>query len=161
MSMTADSLIAEFRGMTEAELERRFCGAAAAPALAPGDYTGTWLARIENAGKYKPFNFISQYLMFELTPFGISFRGDGSGIWYFFDPRFAAGEFVTSNTRSRWRNTDCLAMDYGQANLPGCVRDLLYDEIKVLSPQHAIGIGGFNQPTGEGDNFYFLLTRKA
>ncbi len=159
--MNADSLIAEFRSMSEAELERRFCGEAAAPALAPGNYTGTWLRRIENAGKYKPFNLFSQWLMFEVIPFGITFRGDGSGIWYFFDPRFAAGEFVTARSRSRWRSTDCLAMDYSEARLPGFVKDLLYDEIKVLSSQHAIGIGGFNQPVGEGDNFYFLLTRQG
>jgi hypothetical protein len=158
--MTADSLISEFRYLSEAELERRFCGPAAAPVLAPGDYTGTWLRRIENAGTYKPLNFLSQYLLFELTPFGISFRGDGSGTWYFFEPRFAAGEFTTSKSQSRWRDTDCLALDYSQARLPGFIRDLLYDEIKVLSTQHAIGIGGFNQPAGEGDNFYFLLTRK-
>jgi hypothetical protein len=157
--MTADSVIAEFRSMSEAELERRFCEEAAAPALSPGDYKGTWLRRIENAGKYRPLNFLSQFLMFELTPFGISFRGDGSGIWYFFDPRLAVGEFVASRARSRWRDTDCLAMDYSQATLPDFVKDLLYDEIKVLSPRHAIGIGGFNQPKGEGDNFYFLLTR--
>lgn len=159
MSTTSDALINEFRSLSEAELSRRFCQNPGAPRLEPGNYKGTWLTRIENAGMYKPFNLITQWLMFDVTPFGISFHGDSGGIWYFFHPSLAAGDFDISLKRSRWRDTDCLALTYDHAKLPGLVRDLLYDEIKPLSSTHALGIGWFNQPAGEGDNFYFLLTR--
>lgn len=32
--------------------------------------------------------------MFEITPFGITFNSDASGIWYFFDPVLSIGNFI-------------------------------------------------------------------
>lgn len=141
-----------------------------------GSYRGTWLRRIENAGTYKPFNLISQWLMFEITPFGITFNSDASGIWYFFDPVLSIGNFIMRIEASRWAlpscqpkrsqpigqrlaSTQCVTLNYETSALPGPVRGILYDEVKVLSDRHCLGIGGFKGPAGEGDNFYFLLTR--
>ena len=154
----ADALIAEFKSYGAQELERLFANADASLRLQPGSYRGTWLKRIEHSGPYKPFNLISQWLLFDVTPFGITFHADGTGIWYFFHPTLAAGEFILTEEKSEWRDTDALTLRYDNANLPGFVRALLYDEMKPLSNLHAIGIGGFNEPTGEGDNFFFLLT---
>ncbi|AFM11322.1 hypothetical protein [Turneriella parva] len=153
-----EALIAEFKSYETHELENLFSNTDASLRLEPGSYRGTWLKRIEHSGSYKPFNLVSQWLLFEVTPFGITFHADGTGIWYFFHPTFAAGEFRLTEEKSQWRNTDALTLRYDQASLPGFVRALLYDEIKPLSNLHAIGIGGFNEPTGEGDNFFFLLT---
>ncbi len=158
MLQDAAALIGEFQSYDTHELERLFATPDASLRLQPGNYRGTWLKRIEHSGSYKPFNLVSQWLLFDVTPFGITFHNDATGIWYFFTPALAAGEFQLRQERSRWRNTDALTLNYENANLPGFARALLYDEIKPLSNLHAIGIGGFNEPTGEGDNFFFLLT---
>ncbi|MBL8035825.1 MAG: hypothetical protein JNJ69_19125 [Leptospiraceae bacterium] len=160
MTNSARLLIADFKAKSAAELDSIFCSAGPARLPATGNYRGTWLARIENAGTYKPFNLISQWLMFEVTPFGITFSDSNSGIWYFFNPALAAGNFVMRAEASRWRNTQCVTLNYESANLPGPVRDILYDEVKVIDDEHALGIGGFKGPAGDGDNFYFLLTRE-
>jgi hypothetical protein len=154
-----DSLIAAFKAQETHEIESLFGRDDASIRLEPGNYNGTWLRRIEHAGSYKPFNLVSQWLLFEMTPFGITFRRDNTGIWYFFNPLISAGEFVLREEKSRWRDTRALTLNYENANLPAPVRAILYDEIKPLSNLHAIGIGGFNEPAGQGDNFYFLLTR--
>lgn len=152
-------LIAEFRSKSAAEIDAIFTAPGTAQLPVPGNYTGTWLCRIQNAGTYKPFNLISQWLMFEITPFGITFNADPSGIWYFFNPALAAGNFTLRAEASRWRETQCLTLNYETSALPAPVREILYDEVKVLSDHHCLGIGGFKGPAGDGDNFYFLLTR--
>lgn len=159
MSADADKLIAEFRVKPVTELEAIFSTPGAATLPQPGNYKGTWLRRIENAGTYKPFNLVSQWLMFELTPFGITFNSDATGIWYFFHPALSAGNFAMRAEASQWRNTQCVTLNYEMAALPHPVRDILYDEVRVLSENHCLGVGGFKGPAGEGDNFYFLLTR--
>lgn len=152
-------ILAGFRAKPLSELETIFMSAAPLAYPVPGNYAGTWLKRIENSGTYKPFNLISQWLMFEITPFGITFSADNTGIWYFFNPSLAAGNFVMQNGPSLWRDTLAVALNYETAKLPGFVRGILYDEIKVLGPDHALGIGGFKGSAGDGDNFFFLLTR--
>jgi hypothetical protein len=154
-----ETLVAEFRAKSLNQLETIFMGAAPLAYPAPGNYAGTWLKRIENSGTYKPFNLISQWLMFEITPFGITFHADATGIWYFFNPSLAAGNFAMANGASMWRDTKAVALNYETAKLPGFIRGILYDEVKPLSENHALGIGGFKGPAGDGDNFFFLLTR--
>lgn len=159
MATDTSDLVTAFKAKSETELDSIFCGSGAARLPAPGNYTGTWLSWIENPGTRKPFNQISQSLMFKLTPFGITFNADGTGIWYFFNPAFAAGNFVMQATTSYWRDTQAVTLNYETAKLPGFVRGMLYDEVKVLSDHHALGIGGFKAPRDDGDNFFFLLTR--
>lgn len=159
MNTDADRLIAEFRSKPALELDAIFSAPGAAALPQPGNYTGTWLRRIENAGTYKPFNLVSQWLMFEVTPFGITFNADATGIWYFFNPALAVGNFAMRAEASAWRKTQCVTLNYETAALPAPVRDMLYDEVRVLSENHCLGIGGFKGPVGDGDNFYFLLTR--
>lgn len=159
--MTSDGnrLAAQFKARSETELNDIFCASGPAKLPSPGNYAGTWLKRIENAGTYKPFNLISQWLMFEITPFGITFNADGTGIWYFFNPTLAAGNFLMQSGKSYWRDTEAVSLNYETSKLPGFVRGILYDEVKVLDDNHALGIGGFKAPPGDGDNFYFLLTK--
>jgi hypothetical protein len=159
VTANADSLAADFRAKSLSQLETLFMQPAPLAYPVPGNYAGKWLKRIENAGTYKPFNLISQWLMFEIMPFGITFQNDNTGIWYFFNPALAAGNFVMKNGASMWRDTKAVALNYETAKLPGFVRGILYDEIKPLSENHALGIGGFKGPAGDGDNFFFLLTR--
>jgi len=125
----------------------------------PGNFRGTFLTWIENPGTRKLFNQISQTLMFKLTPFGITFNADQTGIWYFFNPVLATGNFSMQQRRSYWRDTQAISLNYESSNLPSLVKGMLYDEVKVLDDDHLLGIGGFNAPRGDGDNFYFLLTR--
>lgn len=159
MPSDTTNLIAEFKNKSADELEKLFAAEAPLAYPAPGNYAGTWLIRIENPGTYKPFNLISQWLMFEITPFGITFNADETGIWYFFNPALAAGNFTMQNGTSLWRDSKAVALNYETAKLPGFVRGILYDEVKPLSENHALGIGGFKGPRGDGDNFFFLLTR--
>lgn len=159
MDAKSNALVAMFRGKSATELEAVFIAPGEPRLPQPGNYAGTWLCRIENAGTYKPFNLVSQWLMFEITPFGITFQNDKKGIWYFFNPALAAGNFEMHAENSRWRDTRCVTLNYETSTLPGPVRGILYDEVKVLSDMHCLGIGGFNGPAGDGDNFYFLLTR--
>ena len=159
MDADTNAIVSEFRGKSATELEALFTAPGEPRLPQPGNYAGTWLRRIENPGTYKPFNLVSQWLMFEITPFGITVENEQRGIWYFFNPALAAGNFEMRTKQSRWRDTQCVTLNYETSALPEPVRGILYDEVKVLSDRHCLGIGGFNGPPGDGDNFYFLLTR--
>jgi hypothetical protein len=147
------------RNKSERELDEIFCSSGEARLPAPGNYQGAWLTWIENPGTRKPFNQISQTLMFKLTPFGITFNADSTGIWYFFNPLLAAGNFMMRAEPSYWRETEAVSLNYEMSKLPGLVKGMLYDEIKVIDNNHILGLGGFKAPRDEGDNFYFLLSR--
>ena len=53
MNSEGDRLITEFRSKPAAELDAIFTAPGTAVLPQPGNYTGTWLRRIENAGTYK------------------------------------------------------------------------------------------------------------
>jgi hypothetical protein len=59
--------------------------------------------------------------------------------------------------RSRWRDTETVRLHYEVSRLPGPVRAVLYDEVKVLSPSLCLGIGGINAARGRGDHFFYAL----
>jgi len=69
------------------------------------------------------------------------------------------GHFQTQVGESRWRDTDAVSLRYQRSRLPRFVRDVLYDELKPLSADLVLGIGGINQDRGAGDHFFFALEK--
>jgi len=123
-----------------------------------GNYRGTYLKRLDNPGANGKFNLITQWALFDLTPFGLNFFSD-YGDWYFFHPSLAMGKFIPRRERSRWRDTETITLDYQTSRLPKPVRSILYDEIRPLSENILLGIGGLNAGQGVGDHFFFAIER--
>lgn len=78
-------------------------------------------------------------------------------LWWFGHPRLATGRFRVERGPSRWRDAEVYRLVYDVSRLP--IRGLLYDEVKTLEADRAIGIGGTNHPRGVGDHFFFELNR--
>lgn len=94
--------------------------------------------------------------LFVLPPFGIDFR---SRRWWFYYPRLQAGSFIPTPGPSRWRDAQVLRMTYDVSRLPRPLRSRLYDEIKPLSADLCLGMGGVNYERGRGDLFFFGMER--
>jgi hypothetical protein len=112
-----------------------------------------WLAsarRLRNAG----FVFL-EWVGFELFSWGIDFD---SSAWWVGAKCLQGGNFCGTEGPSRWRPTECVRLRYDNEPLP-FARRLLYDEVKPLSDELCLGIGGINADGGVGDHFYFLLQR--
>lgn len=124
-----------------------------------GSYDGVVLKRLNNDGANRRFTLVTQWALFELAPFGVNFEA-GRGDWYFFHPRIATAEFVMADARSRWRDTNCIRLSYQGSRLPALVRDALYDEVKPVSGDLILGLGGTNEDVDLGDHFFFALKRK-
>jgi hypothetical protein len=123
-----------------------------------GEYRGTVLKRLNNPGANNRFNILSQWALFDLSPFGINFY-HGRGNWYFVHPKLTTGEFRWRRQTSRWRDTETIGLHYDGSQLPNVIRNLLYDEVKPLSGSLMLGIGGTNADVNQGDHFFFALCR--
>lgn len=121
-----------------------------------GVFRGGVLARIEHATAQRPLWRWTERIGFEWTPFGIDFD---RRLWFFFEPRLATGRFEPRWQGSRWRDTDAIALRYHVSKLPRAIRRRLYDEVKPLSQDWILGIGGIDAERGEGDHFFFALER--
>lgn len=116
-----------------------------------GCYQGLFLQRLDTRTRRKPLHYVS--MPFGYLSFGIDFE---SQRWFFYHRRIQAGLFTLDKGPSRWRDTETFRLHYAHAKLPGFVKDKLYDEVKPLSDQLALGLGGVNRGDG-GDHFYFAL----
>jgi hypothetical protein len=119
-----------------------------------GCYRGVHLAWLDTPGARPTVIRPLQHLGFRLLPFGVDFIRHR---WFFFHPTLGIGRFVAEAGRSRWRDTETVRLHYEVSRLPGPVRAVLYDEVKVLSPSLCLGIGGINAARGRGDHFFFAL----
>jgi hypothetical protein len=120
-----------------------------------GRFRGVFLCFLDNDGAARPSTRAIDSLLFRAVPFGVDF---GSRRWWFVDPRVQAGRFDAEAGPSRWRDTDTLRLRYGASRLPGPIRSYLYDEVKPLSEDLCLGIGGVDAERGEGDHFFFALS---
>jgi len=123
-----------------------------------GSYKGTYLKRLDNPSANKKINRITLWAMFDLTPFGLNFYPE-YGDWYFFNPSLAMGRFSPSVGPSRWRQAETIRLNYQVSGLPKLIRSILYDEIKPISENILLGIGGFNAEKGAGEQFFFAIER--
>ncbi|MFO0556440.1 MAG: hypothetical protein U0269_00335 [Polyangiales bacterium] len=105
---------------------------------------------LRNAG----FVFL-EVVGFELLPWGIDFD---STKWWVGAKFLQGGYFSPIEGASRWRPTECVQLRYDKDPLP-FARRYLYDEVKPLSDELCLGIGGINADKGIGDHFYYLLQR--
>jgi hypothetical protein len=135
-----------------AELERLFTGP-----LGPVPtrcLQGRFLGFLDTPGAHDPRNRAMQTVMFKWPRFGVDFARH---LWWFLDPRLAAGRFRVEVGRSRWRDTEVLRLVYDVSKLPFPIRNLLYDEVKPLPSGRILGLGGINAGRGAGDHFFFEL----
>lgn len=145
---TVDSL----RSCTLAELERIFREAPLGPRPS-GRFEGEVLHRVDAAAtRPTPERWV--IVPFERLRFGIDFD---RRVWFFVHPRLRVGRFRVEAGRSRWRDAKTLRLRYDVSRLP--VRGHLYDEVKPLSADLCLGLGGLERGEGEGDLFFFLLRR--
>ncbi len=153
--MTPDRLtLADLRAADLDQLEQIY--ASDHPfALPDGRYRGTYLHTLDNPGSQALSNRII-LLGFEYPPFGVDFD---AGRWFFFHPTLLIGGFTPSIAPSRWRDTETVALDYQRSRLPRPIKRILYDEVKPLSDELALGIGGINAGPDRGDLFFFALQR--
>ena len=121
-----------------------------------GRFTGTHLSWLPGRRPRVDWLHPIIWMGFDLLRFGIDFD---DARWFFVAPRMRVGHFRASVGPSRWRDTSTVRLDYDVSRLPGPVRGLLYDEVKPLSDDLCLGIGGTNADRGEGERFFFALTR--
>jgi hypothetical protein len=96
-------------------------------------------------------------LLFRAVTFGLDFD---RGAWWFVTPRLQAGAFDATRGPSRWRDgVEVMRLRYDRSRLPRPFRAALYDEVKPLSADVCLGIGGLNADAGRGDHFLFALAR--
>ncbi len=121
-----------------------------------GRFLGRVLARLDNRGARRLRWRATQVAMFEWTPFGIDFDRHR---WFFLGPKLRVGSFDAEVERSYWRDTKTVTLRYDRSRLPHVIKGVLYDEVKPLSADLALGLGGIDAEAGEGDHFFFSLER--
>jgi hypothetical protein len=154
--MHASYTLADLERLSYAELELLYASPLASE-LPRGRFHGKVLARMNHPGARRLSSLAIEYAGFRLTPFGVDFS---ASCWFFFRPRaLRVGRFEPRVERSRWRDTEVVALHYERSRLPRPLRRHLYDEIKPLGPDLCLGIGGLNAGPNRGDLFFFALTR--
>ena len=143
----------ELSGASVERLEQIYRDAPVGPPPS-GSWRGQWLTWLDTPGAKVWHVRLMDGILFERTRFGIDFD---RRLWWFITPQLAAGRFEVSPGRSRWRDTETLRLEYGVSRLP--IRGYLYDEVKPLSHELCLGLGGINAGPGEGDHFFFSLVR--
>lgn len=117
--------------------------------LPRGRFTGRVLHRLSHRGANHPLWKYSEWLGFEALRFGVDFD---ACVWLFTKRKIAMGRFTPEIGASRWRQTETVRLRYA-------VSRLLYDEVKPLSDDLCLGLGGINAGPGYGDHFFFSLRR--
>jgi hypothetical protein len=133
------------------EVERTYREAPLGPAPS-GVYRGRFLHWLPPSRQWHVR--VVDTLLFRWPRFGVDFD---RRLWWFVRPALAAGRFQFSPGPSRWRAAETYRLEYDVSRLP--VRGILYDEVKPISADLCLGLGGVNAPTGHGDHFWFALVR--
>lgn len=121
-----------------------------------GRFRGVHLLRLDRPGARRPWYVGS--VGFGHVSFGIDFD---QRRWFFVHPELQVGRFVTHVGPSRWRDATVVQLHYGVSRAPRFVRQVLYDEVKPLSDELCLGMGGIALDRGKGDHFFFALERLA
>ncbi len=122
--------------------------------LGSGLVRGAFLAPVASRGAARLSVRVIDAMLFRAVRWGLDLDARR---WWFESPRLAAGAFRVVEGPSRWRDTRVLQLHYDVSRLP--VRGLLYDELKPLEDGRILGLGGLALDRGEGDHFFFELTR--
>jgi len=149
--------LATLRSQRGVDLERLYAHDDALE-MPTGLFRGAYLDRIGGLRDRTPGVRLAEIVGFRWTPFWVDFSRQR---WAFFHPRLGAGRFEARIGDSRWRETRTVILDYAVSRLPGPVRRMLYDEVKPLSDELCLGMGGVNRGPGEGELFFFALVRAS
>ena len=123
-----------------------------------GTFDGQVLRWIETNGPCVGAFFALEWFGFVVLPWGLRFD---KNLWWFEAPLLAAGELVATPGAFGWGTAQTYRLTYATSYLPRFVRNVLYDELKPLDENTVLGLGVLNRETGEGDHFFFLLTRRT
>ncbi len=140
---------------TPAELEAIYAGPGVL-SLPSGQFRGRHLAWLETRVAHHPVLRPVNDLVFARLPWCIDFD---RRVWTWLGLPLGFGHFSLSAGPSRWRDTSTLRMLYDDRRLPGFFNQFLYDEVKPLSDDVCLGIGGVSRARGDGDQFFFALER--
>jgi hypothetical protein len=124
--------------------------------LPRGRFRGSVLRRLDNRGANHPLLRPLEWVGFEAVPFGVDFD---ARVWFFSPMRIRMGRFEPRPGASRWRDTQTVQLYYDVSRLPQLITRGLYDEVKPLSDDLCLGLGGVSAQTGLGDHFFFALRR--
>ena len=140
---------------TPAELETLY--AEQCPVAIP---TGVWRGRhlmwLDTEAARHPILRPLEELVFARLPWSIDFDRRR---WFWLGMPIGVGHFSPSAGPSRWRDAETLRLLYDDRALPGFVNQFLYDEVKPLSDELCLGLGGISAGRGKGEQFFFALTR--
>lgn len=123
--------------------------------LPRGVFRGRHLAWIQPTVSQRPLLRAALTPGFSWLPYGVDFV---HRCWFFGGAALRVGRFDASVGASRWRETDTVRLEYHTSRLPGLVRGQLYDEVKPLTADLCLGLGGVNADA-LGDVFFFSLER--
>lgn len=154
--MSVPTTLAQLRALGWSDLDRLYIDSPPGP-VPTGAYKGKFLVWLPPAKKLINLPFVTlEAIGFQLLPWGIDFR---CSEWWVGAKIFHGGLFSPTEGPSRWRPTKTWQMHYDRDWFP-YVRWCLYDEVKSLTPDICLGIGGINGPEGIGDHFYYSLHRE-
>lgn len=143
------------RAASPAELDRLYRELPRHPGIPTGWMRGEHVGWVDAPGARRTRVRVLDTLAFRWLPWGIDW--DARRWTFALGGTLRVAHFVVEVGRSRWRDTDTLQLRYHVSRLP--IRRILYDEVKPLGPDLALGLGGTDAPVGRGDHFYFVLSR--
>ena len=132
------------------ELERIYATAPLAP-LPGGVWRGRWLHDLRMSAPAK----LVAHALFRWPTFGLDLD---AYTWWFGRPDRVASRYEPVVGRSRWRDAEVVRLDY-RRTMPWPMRAVIYDELKPLSDDCVLGIGGMNGTGSHGAWVYFVLQR--
>jgi len=135
-----------------AELEEIYTRPSAV-VMPSGQFRGTNLLRLDTPASRRSRYWGSR--IFDFLPYGIDFERN---TWFFFS-KLRIGRFRALVAPSRWRRTTVVTLQYAPSSLPYAIKSVLYDEVKPLTPDLCLCIGGFDGDAGVGDHVFFALQR--
>lgn len=144
------------RQATRADLEELY--ARSGPVYVPrGLFRGRHLLWLDTPAARHPVLRPLEELLFVRFPWCIDFDRKK---WVYFDAPFGLAHFSASIGPSRWRDAETIRMLYDDRLLPGFANQFLYDEVKPLSDDLCLGMGGISAGRGRGEQFFFALSRR-
>ncbi len=124
-----------------------------------GIYRGTilrWFPKTEAEPRWsRPLSWLG----FDLAPFGVDFDKRRWFFWFDRAPRF--GHFNPVVGQSFWyKDALTLQLHYETSRLPDAIKSTLYDEVKPISEDLCLGIGGLNPRANPFRIFFFALEKQ-
>lgn len=145
----------DLKAATLSELEAWY-GSDGQVAVPRGVFRGRHLLWLDTPAARHPLLRPLEELVFARLPWRIDFE---RRLWFWLDLPLGVGHFSPSVGPSRWRDANAVRLLYDDRRLPGFMNLFLYDEVKPLTQDLCLGLGGISAGRGRGEQFFFALTR--